>query len=561
MGLENLRRWCLASTSAAILVGCAAPSDAPDVSLRILSFNDFHGNIQSADPGPGRMPLNVNGAVEMVEAGGAAYLASVIAREKQGHPNNIVVSAGDLTGASPLVSALLRDEPTIRIMNRIGLDINAVGNHEFDYGRAELQRKAAGGCLAPEDCQQGQFRGAAFQYLAANVVDAATGTPLFDPYVIREFDGIPVGFIGVVTAETPTIVAADGIKGLRFLGITETLNRYAADLREDGVRAIVAVLHEGASVPMDAAMDGTPCHDLNGALTDIVAAADPEIDLFITGHTHQAYACRLDGRLVTQTVSYGRMLSVTDFTLSRESGDVVAVQVQNVPVLRDLMPDAAIEAEIAAAEAATAPIRAQPVTTLRKQLTRAPNDIGESLLGDVIADGQLASARLLGAQIAFMNPGGIRQDLPSDVASGLDVTLGDLFAVQPFGNNLVAMDLRGAELKLLLEQQWLDQPADRKPRMLQISDGFTYCYDDSRADGDKIVATSMKLGGVGIDPAASYRIVVNSFLADGGDKFAVLKTGRNRVQGSGDLDAFREHLAENAATLATMPGGRICRAS
>lgn len=546
MGLENLRRWCLASTSAAILVGCASPSSAPNVSLRILSFNDFHGNIQSADPGPGRLPLNVNGAVEMVEAGGAAYLASVIAREKQGHANNIVVSAGDLTGASPLVSALLRDEPTIKVMNHIGLDLNAVGNHEFDYGRAELLRKADG---------------AAFQYLAANVVDAATGTPLFEPYEIREFDGIPVGFIGVVTAETPTIVAAAGIKGLRFLGITETLNRYAAKLRDDGVRAIVAVLHEGASVPMDAVMDGAPCQGLSGALTDIVVAADPEIDLFITGHTHQAYACRLDGRLVTQTVSYGRMLSVTDFTLSRESGDVVAAQVQNVPVLRDLVPDAVIEAEIAAAEAATAPIRAQPVTTLRKQLTRAPVNTGESLLGDVIADGQLASARLLGAQIAFMNPGGIRQDLPSDVAAGLNVTLGDLFAVQPFGNNLVAMDLSGAELKLLLEQQWLDQPADRKPRMLQISDGFTYCYDDSRADGDKIVATSMKLRGARIDPAASYRIVVNSFLADGGDKFAVLKTGSNRVQGSGDLDAFREHLAENAATLATMPAGRICRAN
>ena len=169
MGLDNLRRWCLASVSAAILVGCASQSSAPNVSLRILSFNDFHGNIQSADPGPGRLPLNVNGTVEMVEAGGAAYLDSLIAREKQGHPNNIVVSAGDLTGASPLVSALLRDEPTIKVMNRIGLDLNAVGNHEFDYGRAELQRKAAG---------------ADFQYLAANVVDAATGAPLFDPYVM-----------------------------------------------------------------------------------------------------------------------------------------------------------------------------------------------------------------------------------------------------------------------------------------------------------------------------------------------------------------------------------------
>ena len=391
-------------------------------------------------------------------------------------------------------------------------------------------------------------------------MDAATGTPLFNPYVIREFDGIPVGFIGLVTAETPTIVAADGIKGLRFLDIAETLNRYASELREVGVRAVVAVLHEGASVPTDIAMDGSPCHGLSGALVDIVAAADPEVDLFITGHTHQAYACRLDGRLVTQTVSYGRMLSVIDFTLSRESGDVADARVRNIPVLRDLAPDPEVESEIAAAEAATAPIRAQPVATLRNRLTRAPDANGESLLGDAIADGQLAAARLLGAQIAFMNPGGIRQDLPSDATAGLKVNLGDLFAVQPFGNNLVAMGLTGADLKLLLEQQWLDQPTDRRPRMLQISDGFTYCYDDSRIDGDKIVAASMKLDGVGIDPIATYRIVVNSFLADGGDKFVVLKTGRNRVQGSSDLDAFREHLAATSAVLPPTSAGRICRA-
>lgn len=253
------------------------------------------------------------------------------------------------------------------------------------------------------------------------------------------------------------------------------------------------------------------------------------------------------------------MLSVIDFALSRESGDVADIQVRNLPVLRDLAPDPAIEAEILAAEAATAPMRAQPVATLPGQLTRMPAANGESVLGDVIADSQLRASRLLGARIAFMNPGGIRQDLPSDAAAGLRISLGDLFAVQPFGNNLVAMDLSGAELKLLLEQQWIDQPEDRKPRMLQVSDGFTYCYDDRRADGDKIVGASIKLDGTPVDPAASYRVVVNSFLADGGDKFAVLKQGRNRVQGGGDLDAFRAHLTMAAAQLALASAGRICR--
>ncbi|WP_374368077.1 bifunctional UDP-sugar hydrolase/5'-nucleotidase [Dongia sp.] len=543
------------------LTACAQPvKESGTVPLRILSFNDFHGQIQSENPSPGKLPVMNGGVEEMVDAGGAAYLAGLIARERAEHPNHILVSGGDLTGASPLTSALLQDEPTIRVMNRIGLDLNVVGNHEFDYGRAELLRKAEGGCLEPDDCRQGPFQGAAFDYLAANVVDEVTGAPFFSPYAIREFDGIPVGFIGVVTDETPFIVSAAGIKGLKFLDAAETLNLYAAELRSRGVGAIVAVMHEGASVPADIATDGSPCIGMVGALTDMVEKTDDDVDLFITGHTHQSYACRLDGRLVIQTASYGRMLSVTDLMLDRASGDVVSAAVKNLPVTRDIDPDAEIVAEVAGAEAATAPIRAQPVAEFSGQVLRLPDANGESALGDVIADAQLASAKLLGAEIAFMNPGGIRQDLPSDPAAGPAVTLGDLFAVQPFGNNLVAMDLTGAEIKLLLEQQWIDQPEDRRPRMLQISDGFSYCFDDRRADGDKILASTMKLGGSMIDPAKTYRIVVNSFLADGGDRFTVLKNGGNRSQGEGDLDALRAHLT-SGGDVPLKPQSRICRAS
>lgn len=543
------------------LTACAQPGkESGTVPLRILSFNDFHGQIQSENPSPGKLPVMNGGVEEMVDAGGAAYLAGLIARERAGYSNHILVSGGDLTGASPLTSALLQDEPTIRVMNRIGLDLNVVGNHEFDYGRAELLRKAEGGCLAPGDCRQGPFQGAAFDYLAANVVDEVTGAPFFSPYAIREFDGIPVGFIGVVTDETPFIVSAAGIKGLKFLDATETLNLYAAELRDRGVTAIVAVMHEGASVPADIATDGSPCIGMVGALTDMVEKTDGDVDLFITGHTHQSYACRLNGRLVIQTASYGRMLSVTDLMLDRASGDVVSAVVKNLPVTRDLTPDAEITAEVAGAEAATSPIRAQPVAELPGQVLRLPDANGESALGDVIADAQLASANLLGAEIAFMNPGGIRQDLPSDPAAGPKVALGDLFAVQPFGNNLVAMDLTGAEIKLLLEQQWIDQPEDRRPRMLQISDGFNYCFDDRRADGDKILASTMKLGGSTIEPAKTYRIVVNSFLADGGDRFAVLKDGRNRAQGEGDLDALRAYLT-SGGDVPLKPQSRICRAS
>ncbi|MBL8709368.1 MAG: bifunctional metallophosphatase/5'-nucleotidase [Rhodospirillaceae bacterium] len=517
------------------------------VPLRILAINDFHGNIQTENPSPGRLPLLVDGKEEMVETGGAAFLAAHIARERAGHANSILVSAGDLTGASPLVSALLRDQPTIEVMNQIGLDLNAVGNHEFDHGMDELRRKMEG---------DGEFGGADFDYLAANVVSPTALIQPFGATAIREFDGARVGFIGVVTEETPTIVSAKGIKGLVFSDPLDVLNNQAAVLRKMGVEAIVAVLHEGAAAPAGIAQDGAPCEGMSGALVDIVKGADPAIDLFISGHTHQAYACRLDGRLVTQTASYGRMLSVIDLTL--KDGDVVAAAVRNQPVTRDLAPDPGIAALVARAEAATEQIRAEPVADLPGQVTRAPDASGESALGDLIADAQLASARLLGASIAFMNPGGIRQDLPSNPGK-TDVSLGDLFAVQPFGNNLVAMDLSGAEIKALLEQQWIDQPADRRPRILQVSAGFSYCYDARRADGDKILAQSLRLDGKLIVPEETYRIVVNSFLADGGDRFTVLRNGRNRVQGDNDLDALRTYISARSGSLALQSQGRICR--
>jgi 5'-nucleotidase len=551
-------RYFLSIALPLFVTGCAMKEPTP-IELRLLAFNDFHGNIQSEDPTPGRVQIVKDGKAEMVDAGGAAYLAALIAEQRAGHDNNMLISAGDLTGASPMLSALLRDEPTIQIMNRIGLDLNTVGNHEFDAGRQEILRKAEGGCKDSAPCAGAEFEGAAFDYLAANVIDTARGEPLFAPYVVKEFGGIDVAFIGIVTTETPHIVSKDGIAGLTFLDEVTTLNRYADQLSKQGVEAIVGVLHEGSSATPDTSVDGGACIGLEGALNDIVAKASPAIDLFISGHTHQSYACRLNGRLVTQAGNYGRMLSVIDLTLDPVSGDVADAAARNLPVTRDLPADAAIVADLSRAEAATAPIRSQVVTTLPAALSRQQDAAGESALGDVIADGQLAAARNLGAVIALTNPGGIRQDLPSDPGKGLAVTLGDLFAVQPFNNNLVAMDVTGAQLKLLLEQQWLGQPEDRKPRMLQISDGFTYCYDDRRAEGDRILADTMHLNGEVIEGASIYRIVVNNFLAGGGDRFEVLREGRHLVQGGGDLEALRNYVTTAGGNLTVATVGRICR--
>ena len=541
-----------------LLASCTNVAPVP-VELRLLAFNDLHGNIQASDPSPGRVAVVKDGKQEMVDGGGAAYLAAVMAREQAGHANSLLISADDLTGASPMLSGLLKDEPTIRVMNRIGLDINVVGNHEFDLGRDELLRKAQGGCQGVDDCREGRFEGAAFDYLAANVVDKVSGKPLFPPYVIKAIDGVDVAFIGVVTRETPHIVAARGIADLDFLDEADTLNRYAAELSRRGVRAIVAVLHEGSSAAPDTAIDGSNCVGLSGALNEIDARVDPAVDLFISGHTHQSYACRLDGRMVTQAGNYGRMISVIDLSLDPALGEVTAVSAHNIPVIRDVPPDAGIEAELQRAMVATAPIRQQKVATLPAALTRQPNAAGESALGDIIADAQLAAARELGAVIAMTNPGGIRQDLPGDPGKGLTVSLSDLFAVQPFGNNLVVMDLTGAQLKKLLEQQWIGQPADRKPRILQVSNGFSYCYDDRRAEGDMILADTMHLDGEVLRLDGVYRVAVNNFLAGGGDRFKTLTEGRNVVQGGGDLDALRDYVKSHAAALPDRPQERICR--
>jgi 5'-nucleotidase len=553
-----MRNRSLIVTLSMILAGCAGTDPTP-VELRLLAINDFHGNIQSSDPSPGRVAVLKDGKQEMVDAGGAAYLATALARERTGHANTLLISAGDLTGASPMLSGLLKDEPTIRVMNHIGLDINVVGNHEFDFGRGELMRKSLGDCAASLFCPDGSFTGAAFEYLAANVVDKASGKPLFPPYAVKDVEGIDVAFIGVVTRETPQIVAARGVADLEFLDEADTLNRYAAELTRRGVRAIVAVLHEGSSASPDTAVDGSDCVGLSGALNEIVARVDPAVDLFISGHTHQSNACRLNGRMVTQAGNYGRMLSVIDLSLDRALGEARVVSAHNLSVIRDVQPDAGVEAELRRAEVATAPIRQQKVTTLSAALTRQPNGAGESVLGDVIADAQLAAARDLGAVIAMTNPGGIRQDLPGDPGKGFAVNLSDLFAVQPFGNNLVVMDLTGAQLKQLLEQQWIDQPADRKPRILQISDGFTYCYDDRRAEGDMILADAMRLEGRVLKPDEVYRIAVNNFLAGGGDRFKVMTEGRNLVQGGGDLDALRDYVKGHAGELPDGPQDRICR--
>jgi 5'-nucleotidase len=527
-------------------VGIAGAKPSGTVSVQILAVNDFHGNLEP--------PTGSSGRIGTVNAGGVEYLAAHINNLRATNPNTVVVSAGDLIGASPLLSALFHDEPTIEAFNEMGLDFNAVGNHEFDEGWHELVRMQEGGCHPVDGCLDGDdFAGANFQFLAANVVREDNGKTIFPAYKIRSFGTAKIAFIGMTLEGTPLIVTPSGISDLNFLDEADTVNALVPELKAKGVETIVVVVHEGG-FPTGAYNE---CPGISGPIVDIVNRTDDEVDLFITGHTHQAYNCVIDGRPVTSAASFGRVLTDVDLTIDRGTGEVTSITANNNIVTRDVPKVSFLTTLIGEYNVIAAPLANRVIGTISADITRTQNPAGESALGDVIADAQLAATDDPGfgeAVVAFMNPGGIRADLayassPAGEGDG-NVTYGEMFTVQPFGNSMVTMTLTGTQIDTLLETQWVVN------RVLQVSNGFTYEWSASAPVGSRVVIASIKINGVAIDPNASYRVTVNSFLADGGDGFAVLTQGTDRLGGEVDTDAFEKYFAANSP-VAPGPQNRI----
>ncbi|WP_437943280.1 bifunctional metallophosphatase/5'-nucleotidase [Sorangium sp. So ce281] len=528
-------------------------SGGDTVSVQIIAFNDFHGNLEPPTGSSGRITVPATPTNTTVDAGGVTYLASRVAALRATNPNTVVVSAGDLIGASPLVSALFHDEPTIEAMNLLGLDINGVGNHEFDKGTAELLRMQYGGCSPADGCTDGTFfPGANFKFLAANVVvDTTSGRTLFPRYDIREFDGVKVAFIGMTLEDTPSIVTPIGVAGLSFMDEVDTVNDIVPELQAQGIEAIVVVLHEGG-LPTGLFNE---CPGLSGPIVDIATNIDPAVDVIVSGHTHQAYNCILGDKIVTSAASFGRLVTDIDLEISKSTGDVTAKTANNVIVTREA-PDAGVSTLVTRYKDLAAPLASVQVGTITANLDRAVPAMGAGLftMGAVIADAQLAAtrdARTGGAEIAFMNPGGIRADLTyaassTEVSDGV-VTFGEVFAVQPFGNSLVVMTLTGAQIDTLLEQQFrLDAGGALQSLILQVSGGFTYTYSQSAPVGAKVDIASIRINGVPIEAARTYRVTVNSFLATGGDGFTVLNDGTDRLGGALDLDALRDYFAASS---------------
>jgi len=526
--------------------------------LTLLSINDFHGNIQSAQPTPlmPRVADPATGEVKAQPAGGVAHLATAMATLRAKYPDALVIAGGDLIGASPLISGLLADEPTLAAMAELHIAASALGNHELDRGLPELLRKARGECGASE-CLWPGFKGPGFPYLGANVLDARTGKPLLPTHVMKQAGRLKVAIAGVATRDTPQVIVARAIEGIRFADEADTLNALVPQLKAEGAQVLVAVMHEGGVQGKDGAANDPSyaCPTLGGRVLDIARRLDPAYAVIIGGHTHQAYTCKIGGRLVVQGGSYGGWITETHLKLDA-AGHVLDASAVNHPVLQSVYaPNPALAQLVARAAALTQAARLKPVATLPRGATRRTQEPhGDSWLGNLIADSQLAFARKQGpADVAFMNPGGIRADLV--VEPGKATTMSDLLAIQPFGNDVVALTLTGQQLWDVLQRQLPKGGA--APRMLQPSSTLRYHW--RTGPGGVPQLGEILIDGRPLERTRDYRVVVNNFLSEGGDEQAGFKHGRDRAVLGTDIDALVELLGARPEAVSEAAPGRITR--
>ncbi|CAM3894624.1 bifunctional 2',3'-cyclic-nucleotide 2'-phosphodiesterase/3'-nucleotidase [Mesobacillus thioparans] len=479
------------------------------IGLQLLGINDFHGQLDTYN--------------SKINAGGVDYLAAYLKEREATNPNTLLLHAGDAVGASSPVSALLQDEPTIKILNELGFDAGTVGNHEFDEGVDEMLRLINGGSHPKTVDKYGEFEGADFPYVAANLVYKETGENVLDPYTVIDVNGIPVGIIGVALSDTPSIVIPSAVTDVEFTDETEAINRYTEELKEQGVETIVVLAHN----PSFSNPDGSNAGE---ELIEIAQNVDDEVDVLLGGHNHAYTNTKVDGKIVVQSYSSGTAFSDIDLLINPVTKDVMAGKSEIVTTYRDqIEPDAEIKAMLDSYVADVAPILNEVIGTTPSYISRDTSAAGESAMGNLVAD---AMRWQTGTDFAFMNSGGVRADIDAG-----EITWKEAFTVQPFGNDLVKMNVTGEVIKTLLEQQW-----GSKVRIMPIS-GLKVTYDDSRADGDRIVSIT-KNDGTPVEMDKTYSITVNNYMAGGGDGYAILATITDKTIDVVDLDALVNYLKD-----------------
>jgi 5'-nucleotidase len=529
------------------------------VELQVLGINDYHGHLEADTPG----------SVDGEPAGGGEYLAAKLNELRAGAKNSLTVAAGDLIGGTPALSSLFHDEPSVESLNAMQLDVSSVGNHEFDEGIDELLRMQNGGCHPIDGCffPAELYAGADFPWLAANVQSETTGETVLPPYWVERVQNIKVGFIGMTLEGTPTLVAKSGIEGWEFLDEAETANALVPELKAQGVEAIVVLLHEGAQQNPPPG-DINACQDVTGPVLAIHDALDPEIDAMITGHTHQPYNCTLTDpegqpRLVTSAYSFGRVVTEMNLVLDKRTKDVrrdLSSATNHAVVQAELSPDPAQTAVIEKWRPLFDEVGNEPIGQITADIVRGGNPPGddrgvESAAGNLVADAQLfATQDLFSAQIAFMNPGGVRSDLKfASSAEGEGdgvVTFGEALTFQPFNNTLFSFPMTGAQIVSVLEDQCQPAGSSRPFLHLGVSDGFTYDLATTIEDGDctSVIVSNVELDGVALDSTATYVVTANGFLADGGDNFTTFEQvpATEKLDGGLDLTALIGYFAENS---------------
>jgi 5'-nucleotidase len=591
----NMRRYAIGTVIVLLLAGGIAACSSgngnsdpgPPFTVKVIALNDFHGNLQS----PGTFGVSATVPVaDRPAVGGAEFVAAHVAKLKSQNPLNVVVGAGDAIGASPLISALFFDEPTIEALNRIGLEFNSVGNHEFDKGAAELLRLQNGGCKVtggqtdPSSCKGGTvgtpvpFEGAKFKWLSANVIQSSTGNTLLPAFGTKTFNGVTVAFIGMTFKDTPTVVTPTGVAGLQFRDEAQTVNALVPTLKAQGIEAIVVLVHEGG-FQTGAAQDINTCDGslAGSAIATMVSKFDNAVDLVISAHTHAAYNCKLPnatGRLipVTSASAFGRVLTDFDLTIDPATRDITAVSVNNRLVVRNdpaVVANAAVASIVNAYNGLVSPIANQVIGSITTALPNTRTDAACNMpAGNVIADAMLDATRGSGfgdAVIALMNGGGVRNPgltFTQAVGEGDgNVTYGEAFTMQPFGNSLVTLTLTAQDLKNVMEQQFAGCRGQgaTTTRIFLPSAGFKYTWDGSQACDSRIRNATLTTGGatetivangVVANPTKTYRVTVNNFMATGGDGYGVFLNGTSALGGAQDIDAFVAYMANFKAPKA-----------
>jgi 5'-nucleotidase len=554
-----LRPLCAALAAACILTGCATRPATP-IQVNLVGMNDFHGHL---DASKFEYTSVAETRAQSHLAGGVDNIAAALQAWRKDDPDLLVVGAGDLIGASPAMSSMWADEPTLNALTMAGLFASSVGNHEFDKGRAELLRQQNGGCVSivpDRACQFApDFKGAGFSYLAANVLDSVTGKPFLPGYRIADVKGVKVGFIGAVLKDAASVVLASGIAGLKFVDEADAINAVIPEMRAKGASVFVVLIHEGGNTTEP--FDKPDCTELKGPIIGIIKRLDPAIRLIVSGHTHKGFQCKVDGRTVTQAEMGGHVLSRIAMTIDPATSAVLDIGVKNVVVKPGMYPPhEKVVAYLQAARARSKEALAKPLARVSaRSIGRKSTPAGESAIGDLIADAILNNTRSQGVRIAFMNAGGIRKDL--DVGENMVASYGQVQIVVPFGNTMVAMDMTGAQIRGLLEQQW-KRPGATDESILQISDGFSYTWNPAAPRGQRVVPGSIMLNGAALEDGKTYRIAANNFLAEGGDNFPMFMEATNKFDTQvRDFDVLVEYLVkmDKAGTPfgVNMPAGRI----